>query len=178
MKCSDNTICGTLNVSATTSIPFDLYRNQAEKKKVDKTNDLSHVRTIYGTFREGCNILNPVIRIKGELPDFNYVYIRDYHRFYFVTDITNERKGLWAVSLRVDVLMSYKDEIAVQKAFVTRNENRYNDLLADTARPSLVTFDFDTIQAKGAVDKFELNYPDIEDGLRYIVIHNQKGYGQ
>ena len=46
----------------------------------------------------------------------NYVYIPDFGRYYFVTDIEIKNNGLFRISLKEDVLMSYKDVL-------TNNEN-------------------------------------------------------
>lgn len=46
----------------------------------------------------------------------NYVYIPDFGRYYFVTDIEIKNNGLFRISLKEDVLMSYKD-------ILTNNEN-------------------------------------------------------
>lgn len=61
----------------------------------------------------------------------NYVHIPDFNRYYFINDITSVRQNLWRLSLHVDVLMSYAKEIKNTNAFISRNENLYNNLLED-----------------------------------------------
>ena len=61
----------------------------------------------------------------------NYVYIPDFNRYYFINDITSVRQNLWRLSLHVDVLMSYKNEINNTNAFVSRNEFNYDPMVRD-----------------------------------------------
>lgn len=82
-----------------------LYVNNSEKNKIGKnlTNDFS----LSGTLRDATNIINPVILIElNEIGNYNYCYIPNFNRYYFITDITVIRTGLFAISLMVDVLES------------------------------------------------------------------------
>ncbi len=79
------------------------------------------------------SVMKPTIRIQypNNLYEMNYVYIADFHRYYFVTDIVSVREGLWEVSLRCDVLMTYKDKLLALDAIVERQANRYNLYIDD-----------------------------------------------
>ena len=107
-----------------------LYKNSSEKAKVGKT--LASASTHTGTLREGCEVLNPTIIVEGDnLSDFNYMYIPEFHRYYFITGITSIKKGLWQIDGHCDVLESYKEQIKAQKAVVERQEQNYNLYLND-----------------------------------------------
>lgn len=56
----------------------------------------------------------------------NYVYIEEFDRYYFVEDMIVVRNDLYQLNLRVDVLMSFKNDILDLSALVLRNENDYN----------------------------------------------------
>lgn len=107
-----------------------LYKNTSEKNKVGKT--LTSASGHVGTLREGCEVVNPSIIIEGNnLSDFNYMYIPEFHRYYFITGITSVKKGLWQIDGHCDVLESYKTQIKAQKAVVERQQEKYNLYLND-----------------------------------------------
>ena len=66
---------------------------------------------------------------------FNYAYIPEFHRFYFVTDVQTQITGLYWVSMRVDVLMSHRQNFLSAYAMIERNEFAYNPLLEDNLLP-------------------------------------------
>ena len=99
-----------------------LYVNNSEKNKIGKnlTNDFS----ISGTLRDATNIINPVILIElNEIGNYNYCYISSFNRYYFITDITVIRTGLYAISLMVDVLESFKTDIKNLSVILLNTQN-------------------------------------------------------
>lgn len=115
-----------------------LYQNNSEKNRVDKSLYLRNIATIEGTLREQCNLINPILTIEyNEVPNFNYVFIPIFNRYYYVSDITNLLNGLWKISLQCDVLMSYKDIIKNQTAFIERQEFDYDVNVSDDIMPAI-----------------------------------------
>lgn len=99
-----------------------LYVNHSEKNKINKnlTNDFS----LSGSLRDATNIVNPVILIEiNEISNYNYCYISDFKRYYFITDITVIRTGLFAISLMVDVLESFKTDIKNLSVILLNTQN-------------------------------------------------------
>lgn len=99
-----------------------LYVNKSEKNKIGKslTNDFP----ISGTFRDVTNIINPVILIElNDIGYYNYCYIDDFKRYYFITDIAVIRTGLFAISLMVDVLESFKSDIKNLSVILLNTQN-------------------------------------------------------
>lgn len=112
-----------------------LYQNSAEPNRVDKTNYLTDVGSLFGAFREESSLVNMNIIIQqATIPSFNYVYISILNRYYYVTDIASVRYGLWRIRLEVDVLMTYKDAIRQCVGFCERNEFQFNDNIIDRNR--------------------------------------------
>lgn len=99
-----------------------LYVNNSEKNKIGKnlTNDFS----LSGTLRDVTNIINPVILIElNEIGNYNYCYIPNFNRYYFITDIAVIRTGLFAISLMVDVLESFKTDIKNLSVILLNTQN-------------------------------------------------------
>ena len=87
-----------------------LYTNNSEKNKLDK--NLSNAKTFSGKLREESSIVNPSILIQIDNPSkYNYTYIPEFNRYYFITDMASVRTDIWELSMHVDVLMSFKESI-------------------------------------------------------------------
>jgi hypothetical protein len=132
-----------------------LYSCTCSNETVDKTNYLTSIDTLSGEFRGEINILRPVIRVAPTtaatqtkiLTQCNYVYIAALGRYYFVTDITGVANNLIEISLRVDVLFSWKTAILAQSVIVSRNENEYALYLDDSVlkvynNPNITVYHF------------------------------------
>ena len=79
---------------------------------------------------------NPTVFIEGAFNignniNANYMFLPDYRRYYYITDITQVRANLVKISGRVDVLMSFKDEIQNSIGIVRKQERNYNLFLDD-----------------------------------------------
>lgn len=117
------------------SITLELYQNTAENNRVNKTNYINLVNTIYGVIREESSITDVSLTIEyDKFIDFNYIYIKEFNRYYFVNDVTMVRYNLYNLSLSVDVLMTYRWDIIDLRAFVDRNEFEYNPNVVDKNR--------------------------------------------
>ena len=88
-----------------------LFKTASENNRVVKT--LTDEKQLSGELRNQTSVLNPSIRIESadNISSYNYAYISEFGRYYYITDIVSVRTNCWVVSLRCDVLMSYKDEI-------------------------------------------------------------------
>lgn len=109
-----------------------LMNNQEELNKI--TKNPATVMTLSGTLREQTDIVNPQINIEynGTLTNVNYMYIAEFHRYYFITKIESVRTGLWRVYAHCDVLKTYAEGILGTEAVVARSETRYNLLINDS----------------------------------------------
>lgn len=108
----------------------DSAANVVDKVLQQQTPDL------IGTLRAGSSIIDPVILVEANAPGFqanesNYIYVEEFGRYYYITNIISTNYTLWEIHCHVDVLMSYKDQIRAQTAIVARQEAQYNLLLDD-----------------------------------------------
>ena len=99
------------------------YKNSSEKNKIGKS--LSSELTLNGNLRDECSITSPSILVEAtSLVDYNYCYIPEFKRYYFISDITSVRNNLWRVSLKCDVLESFKKDILNLSCIVDKQQNQ------------------------------------------------------
>ena len=100
-----------------------LYYNHSESNVINK--DKASARVFTGTLREETSITNPIFIIESDetIINYNYAYIPDFSRYYFITDITSVRNGLWRITLRCDVLESFADDILSSSCVIDHSTN-------------------------------------------------------
>ena len=125
-----------------------LYRNISETNAVNKS--LTELVTLTGTLRNESSIIDPVILVSDidvYISSMNYAYIPEFNRYYFIQNIESVRKNLWRLSMHVDVLYTYREQIKANHAIIERNEIQYdlklNDGLFKTQQnPRIAQFTF------------------------------------
>lgn len=120
-----------------------LYNNSDPKIKLSKSPTL--VDTLTGTLRDESSVMDPVITIeRSSLTGFNYVYIQEFGRYYFVTEVESVRDNLIRMHLHCDVLKSFDAGIRSNTAIVSKSADKYNMLINDnsirTYQNSLYTY--------------------------------------
>lgn len=126
--------------------------------------------TLEGSLRGECDVLNPSIEVEDFPPNttYNYCYIYDFSRYYFVTGQTSVNNKVTRFNLKVDVLQTYAYYIWQLEGVVGRTEDytKCNPLFNDEKIIKLPTYDYsrvlpDVVQAFddiGREDYFEYNY--------------------
>lgn len=106
-----------------------------ENERINKTN-LSGQKDYIGVFRDEVNVMTPVFQIEStdNISGYNYAYIQDFNRYYYIKSIKAVRYGLWELSLAVDVLMTYRTALANVKIIAARSEVNFNQMLTDKER--------------------------------------------
>ena len=86
---------------------IDLYTTDSAKNVLNKK--LVKVKTIDGTILDYDQNVNN-LRINLYTSDiFNYVYIPDFKRYYFVNDVSISENGIKIYDLACDLLMTFAD---------------------------------------------------------------------
>lgn len=99
-----------------------LYYNTSDNKTIRK--NLINEFSLTGTLRDSCSLIEPVINIESSnVLRFNYAYIPDFQRYYFVKEIINLRKNIWTFELEVDPLMSFKGDILALQVVVDKQSS-------------------------------------------------------
>ena len=178
-----------------------LYLNSAEENRIDKTSYLTEVVSLSGTLREGTSVVTPTILVElvpeaggliqangedvladgeevidglsgGDLvPQFNYAYIPQFHRYYFLVDVVAVNKTLYYVSLTCDPLMSFKEEFLDLEAMIARQEFDFNPLLKDERRVFLPTKEISSaFMAKGSLVNISFTPESLTDVNRSFIL--------
>lgn len=117
----------------------------------------------YGcTLLESTSLMNPTFKLSiGSNPiDYNYCYVADFHRYYFVRDITSDN-NFWYISCEIDPLASHKSEILSGSHYVLRSASNYDEYIVDNVYPTKVeeTGEFATgsVDGTSATDPFSFS---------------------
>lgn len=114
------------------SFSVDLYQNESPVEKIGKT--LSNSHTISDVvLKRDTSILRPVLLINSvqDIYTYNYMYISEFGRYYFIDDIRSINNNMWEISAHVDVLETYSSQILANTAVLKRQEKKFNLYLDD-----------------------------------------------
>ena len=108
-------------------------------KRLNSTkNAPSSWTAVNGTLKGACDMLNPVIEINfgnSNPCGYNYMYIADFGRYYYVTwEFTGSAH--WNARGSVDVLASAKTDIGNSPKYIMRAASESNEYLIDTLYPA------------------------------------------
>lgn len=113
---------------------INLYKTSSENNRVIK--ELGSATSFRGELKAQTSVISPNIVIEAtNLSEFNYAYIQEFGRYYYITDITSVRTNLWQVSMRCDVLMSYSAQIKALRPIIEREEIGQSAELIDNDLP-------------------------------------------
>lgn len=108
-----------------------LYKNSSDNRCINKK--IKQILSLSGNLKNESSVMNPTVIIQTNIIDFNYLYIQEFKRYYYVDNITILRTNLIQVDASVDVLMSNKDVIKYLPCLVERvNDNEKIDEFIDT----------------------------------------------
>lgn len=144
-------------------ISVKLMHNSSPVEKIGKSLDAGTDFTC--DLKADTSVLKPtlILQSASSLAGFNYMYIPDFNRYYFIDDIVSKNNVIWEVSGHVDVLETYKSDILKQSAVISRQQNKYNLYLND---PDFRTYNNDLIQTK------QFSASSFSKTLSYVLVVN------
>lgn len=96
-----------------------LYKTSSPRKKLVK--DLSDGITLTGNLRAQSSVMSPVLQIQDtQVIGYNYCYIPDFGRWYYINNINALRSNLFELELGIDVLMTYAEAIRGNTAIIDK----------------------------------------------------------
>lgn len=110
------------------------YRFSGDSRKIDKT--LTLVKTYSNAEIVGnMSVQTPTISLQldsfTDVINFNYIYIPELRRYYYVENSTIREDGFVQIQCRVDVLKSFKTDILASTQYIERQENKCSYQLPD-----------------------------------------------
>ena len=99
-----------------------LYKTSSPRKKLVK--DLTDGITLVGTLRAQSSVMAPTFTVQDTaVVCYNYCYIPDFGRWYYINNIDALRSNLYELSLGIDVLMTYAAQILTNDAIIDKTQS-------------------------------------------------------
>lgn len=142
---------------------MDIQVCRYSNSSIAVSKDVEVLLRLEGTLKETTDILNPVFTIGTDYEQLirraNYLYVPNFARYYYITDVKVVRTNLWEISGHVDVLYTYYDRIMRQSGIIARNENLWN-----------LNLDDGRAKAEQQADITTLNFPSGFSGQSKVLI--------
>lgn len=152
------------------SFIVDLY---SLSKKENSTKQPTSATSFNCVIKENSGVVNPTIILDIGLSNnpsqYNYAYIPDFNRYYWIKEWVNDR-ALWIASLEVDVLATYKTEIGNHDLYVLRSANEWDGNVIDTMYPTKI---INNRSVTYSVPSRLIPAPSIADGMFVIGVTSQ-----
>lgn len=111
---------------------IDFYLMSEDRNKIGKT--LTVLKTINAESNvKDLSLIDTVLFLStmsvDEIKNYNYLYIHELNRYYFIENVSVTITGLYKVQLHCDLLETYKNDILDSFALINQsgNNNKYYD---------------------------------------------------
>lgn len=112
------------------------YYLNKRKNSTKKPADGSELATYTVKLKSSCSSLTPTIELRLPLSSnpygWNYAYLSDFSKYYFISDYTWNTEGWWEISLKLDVLASHVVAIKAGTYFIKYAQTAFNKWIVDT----------------------------------------------
>lgn len=106
------------------ALTINLYNNLSPVEKIGK--DLQLGVSISGcTLKDLTSVEDPIILVKSSdssIPTYNYMFIEEFGRYYFINGRNSVHNNMWEISGHVDVLESYKNDLLGNDVIIENTE--------------------------------------------------------
>lgn len=154
---------------AFTIIVYSFKKKENSTKRVTAQNALENTPMECQIKDNGTGIITPHIIINYGLEkapvNFNYAYIPNWKRYYFVTD-WNFINGLWEGTFVEDFLATWKTAILDSTQYILRSKNLWNKAVQDEMYPAIATI---TVNSRQVENPFNVSNITGYNGGEYVV---------
>lgn len=114
---------------------IQLGNTTSPQRKIYKDFTVGVTKTI--RFLKDENVCAPKVLLDYAvgIDRYNYAYIPELHRYYWVSEITEVTGGMCMLVLNVDVLMTYKPEIDNADLMISRSTSIGTSMIPDSKLP-------------------------------------------
>lgn len=101
---------------------FILYENQSDSNVINKK--LTGRKVVNIVMKNQNNLIDLVIKLQTDINiiKYNYCYIPDFKRYYFIQDIEIYNNNMYNLYLHIDLLETYKQELQECNCIIGRSE--------------------------------------------------------
>lgn len=112
---------------------IQLFSTGDDIRKINKTLTAITETVPCNVKDDDFSIITPKVILKyaAEYLTANYCYIPEFARYYFITDISMLTGGMCELTLTLDVLYTYREQITGLQVTAARSSNKYNRYLND-----------------------------------------------
>ena len=112
------------------SFTIQFMYNNEPMNKINKSPQ--SLFSLEGTLKDESSIVDPEILVEYGSPiAANYAHIYMFSRYYYITDITAVRTGLWRIKMHTDVLKTFSEGILGSPAIIAKSSQDFNLYLND-----------------------------------------------
>ena len=117
-----------------------LYKFSKKKNSTATPTQATQNIVMPGKLMDNSGVITPHFKfdfsalLLEKATDFNYAYVADFNRYYFITDCAYNL-GLWDMYMEVDPLASYKTQIGSHTTYILRSSFIYDRYLPDNLYP-------------------------------------------
>lgn len=156
----DFTTLPTLTPSTTGNSVIGFFKNKSDRNVLGKNIDVTsgHYTQVDGKIIYNWSVLTPKIIVKGDFKEYNYVSIPLLNRLYFIDDIVLLENGMQEITLSIDSLESYRDQIKEASGVIERQKSLTNKYFGDSYYWTQSNKRITTEKFEGANSLFDRSY--------------------
>lgn len=113
------------------TIKLGNFSKRVNSTKTPTATDLAAFTEYTVTYKKPTSLRSPVVEIATDVRTYDYAYISDFGRYYFVSDVISLHNGLTEYHLEADPMASQKTAIGNTSARIAFSSYGYNTMIKD-----------------------------------------------
>lgn len=114
------------------TIKLGNFSKRVNSTKTPTATDLAAFTEYTVTYKKPTSLRSPVVEIATDVRTYDYAYISDFNRYYFVSDVISLHNGLTEYHLEADPMASQKSKIGNTSARIAFSSTGYDKWIPDS----------------------------------------------